>query len=221
MGKSNLDMSDYLTADSFNYEKFHQDYFEGSNALWDQNFLDNTTRSLSVMERLSLTYRSDYLELQATGSTRVSKPWYTVQAATAATWNNQVRGSVKWTIGESGVELSTDAGYRWYNGYTTPQDPQLVWNAKISTPLFHRQATLSLNAYDILDQSKNLRVNITDNYYQETRNNTLGRYIMLTFTWRFGSFGGGNNRGGFRPGAGGPMGGGFRGGMGGFRGGRF
>ena len=73
---------------------------------------------------------------------------------------------------------------------------------------------------DILDQSKNLRVNITDNYYQETRNNTLGRYIMLTFTWRFGSFGGGNNRGGFRPGAGGPMGGGFRGGMGGFGGGR-
>ena len=68
---------------------------------------------------------------------------------------------------------------------------------------------------------ENLRVNITDNYYQETRNNTLGRYIMLTFTWRFGSFGGGNNRGGFRPGAGGPMGGGFRGGMGGFRGGRF
>ena len=64
-------------------------------------------------------------------------------------------------------------------------------------------------------------MNITDNYYQETRNNTLGRYIMLTFTWRFGSFGGGNNRGGgFRPGAGGPMGGGFRGGMGGFGGGR-
>jgi hypothetical protein len=221
VGKSNLDMSDYLSADSFNYEKFHQDYFEGSNALWDQNFLDNTTRSLSVMERLSLTYRSDYLEIQATGSTRVSKPWYTVQAATAATWNNQVRGSFKWTIGESGVELSTDASYRWYNGYTTPQDPQLVWNAKISTPLFHRQATLSLNAYDILDQSKNLRVNITDNYYQETRNNTLGRYIMLTLTWRFGSFGGGNNRGGgFRPGAGGPMGGGFRGGMGGFGGGR-
>ena len=105
--------------------------------------------------------------------------------------------------------------YNWYNGYTTPQDPQLVWNANVSVPLFKRQATLSLRAYDLLDQAKNLRVSITDNYYQETRNNTLGRYVMLSFTWRFGSFGGrgGGNRGGFRPGAGGPMmGGGFGGG---------
>ena len=221
VGKSSLDMSSYLTDDNFNYALFHKDYFEDGSTLWNQNFLDNTTRSLSVMERVSLTYRSDYLELQATGSTRVSKPWYTVQASTDATWNNQVRGSFKWTIGESGVEIGTDASYRWYNGYSSEQEPQLVWNAKISTPLFRRQATLSLNAYDILDQSKNLRVNITDNYYQETRNNTLGRYIMLTFTWRFGSFGGGNrgNRGGFRPGAGGPPMGGFGGG--GFRGGRF
>ena len=99
----------------------------------------------------------------------------------------------------------------------------LVWNAKLAIPLFQRQATLSLKAYDLLDQAKNLRVVTTDNYYQETRNNTLGRYIMLTLTWRFGSFGGGNrgNRGGFRPGAGGPpMGGGFGGGRGGFGGGR-
>jgi hypothetical protein len=221
VGKSNIDMSGYLSNDSFDYEKFHQDYFENGSTLWDANFLDNTTRSLTLMERVGVTYRSDALEITANGSTRVSKPWYTVQAATDATWNNQVRGSFKWTIGNSGVEIGTDASYRWYNGYTTPQDPQLVWNANFSVPLFNRQATLSLRAYDILDQAKNLRVSITDNYYQETRNNTLGRYVMLSFTWRFGSFGGGN-RGGrrmgggnFRPGAGGPPmmgGGGFGGG---------
>ena len=50
-----------------------------------------------------------------------------------------------------------------------------MWNAKLSVPMFKRQATLSLNAYDILDQAKNLQVSITDNYYQENRNNTLGR----------------------------------------------
>ena len=217
VGKSNLDMSGYLSADAFDYEKFHQDYFEGNSTLWNDNFLDNATRNLSLTERVRLTYRSDALEITASGRTRVSKPWYTVQEAVAATWNNQVGGSFKWTIGESGVELGTDANYNWYNGYTTPQDPQLVWNANVSVPLFKRQATLSLRAYDILDQAKNLRVSITDNYYQETRNNTLGRYIMLSLTWRFGSFGGNNNRrmgpgggpGGFRGGP--PMGGGFGG----------
>ncbi len=215
VGKTNLDMSSYLLSDNFDYEKFHKDYFEGNSTLWADNFLDNTTRSLSLTERVRLTYRSDAVEVTATGRTRVSKPWYTVQAAVAATWNNQVGGSFKWTIGNTGAEIGTDVNYNWYNGYTTPQDPQLVWNANVSVPLFKRQATLSLRAYDLLDQAKNLRVSITDNYYQETRNNTLGRYVMLSFTWRFGSFGGrgGGNRGGFRPGAGGPMmGGGFGGG---------
>jgi len=216
VGKSSLDMSSYLTDDSFDYEKFHNDYFENGSTLWTDNFLDNTTRSLTLTERLRLTYRSDALEITASARTRVSKPWYTVQTAVDATWNNQVSGSFKWTIGQSGVEIGTDANYNWYNGYTTPQDPQLVWNANVSVPLFKRQATLTLRAYDILDQAKNLRVSITDNYYQETRNNTLGRYIMLSLTWRFGSFGGNNNRR-MGPGMGGP--GGFRGGppMGGGR----
>jgi hypothetical protein len=220
VGKTGLDMSAYLTDESFDYEKFHKDYFEGDSKLWEQNFIDNSTRNLSVMERFGLTYRSDYLEIQGTIMTRMSKPWYTVQEQVAATWNNSLRGSFKWTIGESGVEISTDANYRWYNGYTTAQEPQLVWNAKLSVPMFRRQATLSLNAYDILDQAKNLQVSITDNYYQETRNNTLGRYLMLSFTWRFGNFGG-QRRGGQRmgpPGMGGP--GGFRPPMGGGFGGR-
>jgi len=220
VGKTGLDMSAYLSDDSFDYEKFHKDYFEGDGKLWEQNFIDNSTRNLSVMERFGLTYRSDYLEIQGSIMTRMSKPWYTVQEQVAATWNNSLRGSIKWTIGESGVEISTDANYRWYNGYTTAQEPQLVWNAKLAVPLFKRQATLALDAYDLLDQARNLQVSVTDNYYQETRNNTLGRYLMLTFTWRFGNFGGqrGGNRmgppmggpggrGGFRP----PMGGGFGG----------
>jgi hypothetical protein len=213
IGNAAFDMSDYLTDNSFDYNKFHQDYFEDDHTPKANSFMDNTTRSLSVTERLRATYRSDFLEVIVSGRTRVSKPWYTVQESVAPTWNNQVSGSVKWTIGSSGVEIGTDANYNWYNGYTTKQEPELVWNAKFSIPLFKRQATLSLNAYDILDQAKNLQVAITDNYYQETRNNTLGRYVMLSFTWRFGSFGGRNGRMGGGPGnfrGGPPMGGGFR-----------
>ena len=215
VGKTSLDMTKYLVGDNFDYEGFHQDYFEGDGSLWAQSFVDNITRSLSVMENLRFTYRNDYLEIIASGRTRMSKPWYTVQAAVAATFNNRAGGSVKWTIGSTGIEVGTEANYQWYNGYTTPQNPQLVWNANVSVPLFKRQATLSLRAYDLLDQAKNLQVAMTDNYYQETLNNTLGRYVMLSFTWRFGSFGGRGGRGGgnFRPGAGGPpMGGGGFGG---------
>ncbi len=195
IGAANLDMDAFVTKDAtgniteFKYGAFHDYYFVDNTDAWARDFSDNTTRTLSLTERLRATYRSDYLEITASGRTRMSKAWYTLGTQVDATWNNQVSGSIKWTIGNSGVEIGTDANYNWYAGYTTPQDPQLVWNATVSTPLFRRQATLSLKAYDILDQAKNVRVATTDNYYQETRNNTLGRYIMLSFTWRFGNFG--------------------------------
>ena len=225
IGAARLDMDRFLKKDAegklteFLYSDFHKYYFEGDSDHWTTDFLDNSTRSLNVTERIRATYRSDYLEITASARTRVSKPWYTVQEQVAATWNNQASGSFKWTLGQSGVEIGTDADYNWYNGYTTPQEPQLVWNASLSTPLFRRQATLSLKAYDLLDQARNLRVATTDNYYQETRNNTLGRYVILSFTWRFGNFGKAGEQMRQRMG-GGPGGPGGRGGRGGFGGGR-
>ena len=50
-----------------------------------------------------------------------------------------------------------------------------------------------------------MKVKDSANYHMETRNNTLGRYIILSLTYRFGNFGGqGGGYGGGRPG--GPMG---------------
>ena len=199
----------------FDYTAFHDNYFDAAgnkNAAWATDFLDNTTRSLGFTERLRATYRSDDIEVMLSGRTRMSKPWYTVQSAVAATWNNQISGSFKWTVGNSGFEISTDADYNWYRGYTTEQPSEIVWNASISQALFKRQATLSLKAYDILDQAKNLTVTDTANYHQEVRNNTLGRYIMLSFTWRFGNFGKAGEQMRSRGMGGGPMGGGPRGG---------
>ena len=70
---------------------------------------------------------------------------------------------------------------------------------------FKDRFTLALNAYDILDQAKNLSISDSSNYHTETLNNTLGRYIIVSLTYRFGNFGGRN--GGRGPGMGrGPMG---------------
>ncbi len=205
---------DPVTAE-FDYTAFHDDYFDAAgnkNAKWATDFLDNTTRSFGFTERLRATYRSDDIEVIIGGRTRMSKPWYTVQSAVAATWANQVSASFKWTVGRSGFEISTDADYNWYRGYTTAQPSEIVWNATISQALFRRQATLALKAYDILDQAKNLTVTDTANYHQEVRNNTLGRYIMLSFTWRFGNFGKAGEQMRGRMGGPGGFGGGPRGG---------
>ncbi|MBR1705512.1 MAG: TonB-dependent receptor [Bacteroidales bacterium] len=178
--------ADYFNEDktSFDYQAFHDEL------PFDEYFTSNITRSLTAMERIRATYRTDNFEFIVGGRTRFNKPWYTLSSAVSnATWSNQVSSSVSWTLGDSGFEFTTDADYNWYDGYTTPQDPEFVWNATLSKLLLRKQATLALKGYDILNQAKNLTVTDASNYHSEVRNNTLGRYVILSFTWRFGNFG--------------------------------
>ena len=112
---------------------------------------------------------------------------------------------MNWTL-PFGMNLITDVNYNWYNGYTTPQEPEFVWNAEITQLLFNNTCTIALRAYDILNQAKNLSVTDASNYHQEVRNNTLGRYIILSFTYRFGTFNGHRGPGGGHRGHGGPGG---------------
>ena len=111
-----------------------------------------------------------------------------------------------WTI-PGGINPVSDFNYNWYRGYTTPQEDEYILNAEISKLLFKKQFTLSLKAYDILNQSKNLSVSDSSNYHTETWNNTLGRYVILSLTWRFGTM---NNAANGRRGPGGPGGPGGR-----------
>ncbi|MBR5255332.1 MAG: outer membrane beta-barrel protein [Bacteroidales bacterium] len=216
VGSEQLDMSRYWNdaMTDFNYDLFHDDYPD----LNDEKapFISNITQTLSVMERLNLNYRSDYFEVRLNGGTRFNKPWYSVKTTgnnENVTWNNSVGGSINWTIGYTGLTFTTDANYNWYNGYKTEQPSRLIWNAGLQMPIIYNQATIALNAYDILGQRKNLSTTQNANTYSESRSLSIGRYIIVSFTWRFGTFGGRNGR----MGMGGMMGGG-RGGRGGGRG---
>ena len=105
------------------------------------------------------------------------------------------------------MNLISDLNYNWYVGYTTEQKPEFILNAEITQLVLNNKATIALRAYDILNQAKNLMVTDASNYHQEVRNNTLGRYIVVSFTYRFGTFNnrrGGGQRGGGPRGAGGP-----------------
>lgn len=204
VGSSSFGMGKYYEGDNYDAENFLADKF-----LEDFHTLDftlNNLQTVGLMERLRLTYRNDVVELTAGGRTRMSKSWYTIaNQSTNTTWSNQVTASMNWTV-PGGLGIVADGNYNWYNGYTTDQGTQLILNAKITKMLFKDKFTLALNAYDILDQAKNLSVSDSSNYHTETLNNTLGRYIVVSLTYRFGNFGG---KGGRRMGPGmgrGPMG---------------
>ena len=182
----------------FDYDRFHEDFANLDDA--SDAFSRNKIQTVGFTQRLRLTYRNDFVEVTAGGRTRMSKSWYTIQNANQQyTWNNQVDASMNWTI-PGGINLIADVDYNWYNGYTTPQEDEIILNAEITKLLFKKKVTLALKAYDILGQSKNLSVTDASNYHLETRNNTLGRYIIFSITYRFGNFNKGGGRGPGGPG---------------------
>ena len=197
-GFNTEDYYDSGTAE-FDYAGFHEDFAANGDAM----FTENKTQSVNFTQRLRFTFRNDFLELNVGGRMRISKSWYTIASYSQnATWNNQIDASMNWSL-PGGVSLIADCDYNWYRGYTTPQDDEFVFNAEINKLLFKDKFTLAVKAYDIFNQSKNLSVTDESNYHLETRNNTLGRYIMVSLTYRFGNFG---QAGGGHRGPGGPMG---------------
>ena len=206
IGSGALESEKYYDSENatFDYAAFNRDYSDLSKS---DDFVNNKTQTMSFTQRLRLTYRNDFVELTVGGRTRMNKSWYTMKnSQLQATWNNQVDASMNWTI-PGGINIISDVDYNWYNGYTTPQEDEIILNAEITKLLFKNKCTLALKAYDILGQSKNLSVSDSANYHIETRNNTLGRYIILSLTYRFGNFGGpGGGRGPGGPGGHGPMG---------------
>lgn len=185
-GGDKIDMSGYYHDGDLDYEAFLRDYSDIDHS---KDFQTNTNQSVNLVERLRVTYRNDALELRLSAKTRYSQSWFSInKAAESKTWNNQVSSSASWTWEATGLTMKADYEFNWYRGYLTPQPSEHILNAEINKLLFKKMVTLALKGYDIFDQAKNLSVTDTANFHQETRNNTLGRYIILSMTFRFGTF---------------------------------
>ena len=212
---SNVDMSGMPDPMENYYDFMEQFLAKYKDIAHASGFQQNNIDNVNFVERLRLTYRNDALEVSTSGRTRMSRSWYTVKTGNdlATTWNNQANVAVTWTWDLAGLTLKSDFNYNWYNGYSTLQPSEYILNAEIQKLLFKKKVTLALKGYDILGQSKNLDVTDASNYHSEVLNNTLGRYIIVSLTWRFGTMNRDAGRGFGGPG--GPGGPGGRGGFGG------
>lgn len=173
----------------FKYDDFNRDFFsDQATRRMSDWFTTNTTQSLNLNENLKFTYRNDFVEASLSAGTTMNKGWYTIaSSAQNLRFRNQAQAEMLWTL-PGGVGLNADASYVWYNGYTNTEN-ECILNAEITKLLFKNQFTLSLKVFDILNQSRNHYVTDSGNVHSELHNNTLGRYVMLSLTYRFGNFG--------------------------------
>jgi len=162
---------------------------------------EGRTTSISANENLSFVYRYDWIEARLGGVVGYNRAWYSIQTnQNAETWNNQVTGELNVTLPFK-MEVKTDGRYYIYHGYSDGyNENKFIWNAEIAQSFWKNKFSLRLKVYDILNKSKNINRTTTDNYVQDSWSNTLGRYVMLSLTFKFGNFG---EAGKFMPGPGG------------------
>jgi hypothetical protein len=189
----------------------------------------STTKDLTLGERLSGSYRNDWLEVELDGSLNYRHSRNALQTtANLDTWHFAYGANINVTL-PWGMTLSTDAHENSRRGYTDASlnTNEFVWNAQIAQSFLKgKPLTVMLQFYDILQNQSNLSRSLTAMQRSDTEYNAVNSYVMLHVNYRLNLFGGkmgGPNMGPGGPGGRGrgPRGGGFGGRRGGFGGPRF
>lgn len=152
-------------------------------------------RSGSFMWHLrpSLAFRPDNLEFELRPLYGLQYTHNTLGATTTAVHNFGGTFSAYYRT-PIGVILSSDLTYTATRGYSQGYDKnEWMWNAQIAYELLSsRSLTLAVKAYDLLQQRSNVSRTITANYIDDISYNDLTRYFMFTVSWKFNTFGKGN-----------------------------
>ena len=88
--------------------------------------------------------------------------------------------------------MSTEAEYQLYSNEGFGQSSQFtLWQASISKGLLtNNRLRLKLSVFDLLNQNTGVQRQNAFNYLEENRANALGRYAMLSATFKIGRVGG-------------------------------
>lgn len=179
----------------------------------------NTTTNLNIGERLNATYRNDWLEFGVNGTLS-----YSIERDKLTPDNNQQPytfsyGAFTTVMMPWNMSVSTNISNQGRRGYrdSSMNRDELIWNAQLSQTFLRGNATVSLEAYDILKRQSNITRSLTANGRSVYEYNGVNSYFMLRFIYRLNIFGGKNvsNRPrpggpGFGPGPGRPPMGGRR-----------
>lgn len=181
----------------------------------DASSLKNTTRDMTVGDRLAGSYRNDWIEIELNGAFNYRRSKNELQPSSNSNiWQYSYGGSINLTA-PWGTTLSTDMNMNSRRGYTdnSLNTNELVWNAQISQSFLKANSlTVMLQFYDLLHQQSNLSRSITASMRSDTEYNSINSYVMLHVSYRINLFGGKSARQGMPEGPGGPGFGGPRGG---------
>lgn len=147
----------------------------------------NRSGNLVLSPTAGMTFSSDIFQMTV-------NPTYSFQMATSTLQlqGNRYTHSYGFDADASlylpfGLEVSTDLSFAKSTGYSQGFDnTQWLWNAQLSySVLKDKSLTLSVRAYDLLGQKKNVSRSVSANMITDNEYNDLSRYVMFGVIWKF------------------------------------
>ncbi len=155
--------------------------------------IKNRTRRAGIRQGLRLTFRNDWLEVNAHGNFSYNHSRSTNSSASNLdTYRINYGGSTvvrfPWDM-----TLNMDITEQSRHGYSdaSMNTRELIWGFRLSQVLLPKKnLTISLRAVDILNQREDVSRNITATARTDTRTQNVNSYFLLSANYRFGKYGG-------------------------------
>lgn len=153
--------------------------------------LKNYVMSHRAGGRLTLTLRLNEIDVRANGGINWNK-----SHSDLVEKSNQSNYSFNYGLSstgnfENGWGYSTEISVHSRRGLSSAamNTNQIIWNAQVSYRFLKRRATVSLQAFDILNKRSNINRSVNANGRRDTETNGVYSYIMANFRYRFTVFG--------------------------------
>ena len=153
----------------------------------------NTTKTTNINERLTASYRNNWLEVTLDGQLNYQHSRNELQPnANLDTWQFNYGGQFLVRL-PLDFEVSMNLHERSRRGYNdaSMNTNELLWNGQISKPfLKNKSLIVALNFYDLLGQQSNYERWVNATGRSDTRYNSINSYAMLHVRYRLNMFGG-------------------------------
>ena len=153
----------------------------------------NTTKTTNINERLTASYRNNWLEVSLDGQLNYQHSRNELQpSADLDTWQFNYGGQFLLRL-PLDFEVSMNLHERSRRGYNdaSMNTNELIWNGQISKPfLKNKSLIVALNFYDLLKQQSNYERWVNATGRSDTRYNSINSYAMLHVRYRLNMFGG-------------------------------
>lgn len=157
------------------------------------NAEQSETNNYGVNQRLGISYNSDKINANFQANIQYNFTSTNLENSDGSkNISSSLSSNLTWRM-PLGFELMSMLNYSYNGGYSDNFKKGNLWiNMSVNKSFMKaKRASLKLYINNVLDTKSGVQRSVSDSYISYSKSNSLGRYVMLSFSYKFKIFGGG------------------------------